>query len=63
MVVGPANSVFGYTIINDVTSQDPWLDGDQWLLGKSMPGFCPVGPWIVTAYETRSSWSSSSRLA
>ena len=41
--------VFGYTIINDVSSRDPWLDGDQWLLGKSMPGFCPVGPWIVTA--------------
>jgi 2-keto-4-pentenoate hydratase/2-oxohepta-3-ene-1,7-dioic acid hydratase in catechol pathway len=43
--------IFGYTIINDISSRDPWLDGDQWLLGKSMPGFCPVGPWIVTADE------------
>jgi 2-keto-4-pentenoate hydratase/2-oxohepta-3-ene-1,7-dioic acid hydratase in catechol pathway len=43
--------VFGYTCINDVSSRDPWLDGDQWLLGKSMAGFCPVGPWIVTADE------------
>jgi 2-keto-4-pentenoate hydratase/2-oxohepta-3-ene-1,7-dioic acid hydratase in catechol pathway len=43
--------VFGYTVINDVSSRDPWLDGDQWLLGKSMPGFCPVGPWVVTANE------------
>jgi 2-keto-4-pentenoate hydratase/2-oxohepta-3-ene-1,7-dioic acid hydratase in catechol pathway len=43
--------VFGYTVINDVSSRDAWLDGDQWLLGKSMPGFCPVGPWIVTADE------------
>jgi 2,4-didehydro-3-deoxy-L-rhamnonate hydrolase len=43
--------VFGYTCINDISSRDPWLDGDQWLLGKSMPGFCPVGPWIVTADE------------
>lgn len=43
--------VFGYTCINDVSSRDPWLDGDQWLLGKSMPGFCPVGPVIVTADE------------
>ncbi len=34
-----------------MTSQDPWLDGDQWLLGKSLPGFCPVGPWVVTADE------------
>ena len=48
---GDASHVFGYTCINDVSSRDPWLDGDQWLLGKSMPGFCPVGPWIVTADE------------
>jgi 2-keto-4-pentenoate hydratase/2-oxohepta-3-ene-1,7-dioic acid hydratase in catechol pathway len=43
--------VFGYTVMNDVSSRDPWLDGDQWLLGKSMPGFCPVGPWVVTPDE------------
>lgn len=43
--------VFGYTCINDMGSRDPWLDGDQWLLGKSMAGFCPVGPWIVTGDE------------
>ena len=43
--------VFGYTCINDVSSRDAWLDGDQWLLGKSMAGFCPVGPWVVTADE------------
>jgi 2-keto-4-pentenoate hydratase/2-oxohepta-3-ene-1,7-dioic acid hydratase in catechol pathway len=41
--------VFGYTCINDVSARDERLDDDQWLLGKSMPGFCPVGPWIVTA--------------
>ena len=43
--------VFGYTIVNDISSRDPWLDGDQWLLGKSMGGFCPVGPWVVTPDE------------
>ena len=43
--------VLGYTCINDVSSRDPWLDGDQWLLGKSMPGFCPVGPWVVPRDE------------
>lgn len=43
--------VGGYTIVNDVSSRDPWLDGEQWLLGKSMPGFCPVGPSLVTADE------------
>ena len=43
--------VFGYTCVNDISSRDPWLDGDQWLLGKSMAGFCPVGPCVVTADE------------
>ena len=52
--VAPAEAaahVLGYTIVNDVSSRDPWLDGDQWLLGKSMPGFCPVGPVVVTPDE------------
>jgi 2-keto-4-pentenoate hydratase/2-oxohepta-3-ene-1,7-dioic acid hydratase in catechol pathway len=43
--------VLGYTIVNDVSSRDPWLDGDQWLVGKSMPGFCPAGPSLVLAAE------------
>src|SRR6188472_2963553 len=51
VVVGPDGEPLGYTIVNDITSRDEWLDGDQWLLGKSMPGFCPVGPWIVTRDE------------
>lgn len=51
VVVGVDGGVFGYTVINDVSSRDEQLDGDQWLLGKSMAGFCPVGPTIVTADE------------
>ena len=51
VVIGEAGRIFGYTIVNDVSSRDPWLDGDQWLLGKSMPGFCPVGPVVVTPDE------------
>jgi 2-keto-4-pentenoate hydratase/2-oxohepta-3-ene-1,7-dioic acid hydratase in catechol pathway len=51
VVIGADGGVFGYTIVNDISSRDPWLDGDQWLLGKSMPGFCPVGPVVVTADE------------
>ena len=43
--------VFGYTVVDDVSSRDAWLDGDQWLIGKSMPGFCPIGPSVVTADE------------
>jgi 2-keto-4-pentenoate hydratase/2-oxohepta-3-ene-1,7-dioic acid hydratase in catechol pathway len=49
LVIGQDGDVFGYTIINDISSRDAWLDGDQWLLGKSMPGFCPVGPWVIVA--------------
>lgn len=51
VVVGVAGGVLGYTCVNDISARDPALDGDQWLLGKSLPGFCPVGPWIVTADE------------
>jgi 2-keto-4-pentenoate hydratase/2-oxohepta-3-ene-1,7-dioic acid hydratase in catechol pathway len=54
LAVAPENAmrhVFGYSCINDISSRDPWLDGDQWLLGKSMAGFCPVGPWVVTPDE------------
>jgi 2-keto-4-pentenoate hydratase/2-oxohepta-3-ene-1,7-dioic acid hydratase in catechol pathway len=51
VVIGVDGGIVGYTIVNDISSRDAWLDGDQWLLGKSMPGFCPVGPVVVTADE------------
>lgn len=51
VVIGAGGTVLGYTIVNDITSQDPWLDGDQWLLGKSFPGFCPIGPSLVPAAD------------
>jgi 2-keto-4-pentenoate hydratase/2-oxohepta-3-ene-1,7-dioic acid hydratase in catechol pathway len=43
--------VFGYTIVNDVSARDVQLATSQWILGKSFPTFCPVGPAIVTADE------------
>lgn len=43
--------VFGYTIINDVTSRDLQQRHRQWFLGKNFDGFCPMGPWLVTADE------------
>jgi 2,4-didehydro-3-deoxy-L-rhamnonate hydrolase len=52
--VGAADAldhVLGYTVVNDVSSRDAWLDGDQWLLGKSIPGFCPAGPHLVPRDE------------
>jgi 2-keto-4-pentenoate hydratase/2-oxohepta-3-ene-1,7-dioic acid hydratase in catechol pathway len=43
--------VFGYTVINDVTARDLQTQHVQFFKGKSLDGFCPMGPWIVTADE------------
>ncbi|MGB8339430.1 MAG: fumarylacetoacetate hydrolase family protein [Burkholderiales bacterium] len=43
--------VYGYTIINDATSRTLQNRHKQWFLGKSLDGFCPMGPSIVTADE------------
>jgi 2-keto-4-pentenoate hydratase/2-oxohepta-3-ene-1,7-dioic acid hydratase in catechol pathway len=41
--------VYGYTILNDVTSRRLQREHQQWFLGKSLDGFCPMGPAILTA--------------
>ena len=43
--------VFGYTIVNDVTARDRQQTHRQWLLGKGLDTFCPMGPAVVTADE------------
>ncbi|TKI07154.1 fumarylacetoacetate hydrolase family protein [Martelella alba] len=43
--------VFGYTIINDVTARTLQQAHRQWFLGKSLDGYCPMGPALVTADE------------
>jgi 2-keto-4-pentenoate hydratase/2-oxohepta-3-ene-1,7-dioic acid hydratase in catechol pathway len=43
--------VFGYTVVNDVTARTIQTRHKQWFLGKSLDGFCPVGPVLVTADE------------
>ena len=43
--------VFGYTVGNDVTARDLQARHQQWYKGKGLDGFCPLGPWIVTADE------------
>lgn len=42
-----ADYVLGYTCLNDVTARDIQQHDGQWTRGKSMDGFCPVGPWVV----------------
>lgn len=43
--------VFGYTVINDVSARDLQFSDGQWVRGKSLDTFCPMGPVIVTADE------------
>jgi acylpyruvate hydrolase len=43
--------VFGYTVINDVSARDLQFGDGQWVRGKSLDTFCPIGPVIVTADE------------
>jgi 2,4-didehydro-3-deoxy-L-rhamnonate hydrolase len=43
--------VAGYTCVNDVSARDLQFRSSQWLLGKAIDTFLPVGPWLVTADE------------
>ncbi|TCH99661.1 FAA hydrolase family protein [Roseococcus sp. SYP-B2431] len=43
--------VFGYTIVNDVTARHLQKRHSQWVLGKGLDSFCPMGPAILTADE------------
>ena len=43
--------IFGYTILNDVSARDVQTGHKQWYFGKSLDGFTPIGPCIVTADE------------
>ena len=43
--------VFGYTVLNDVSARDLQHQTSQFFIGKSIDGYCPMGPWIVTADE------------
>ena len=45
--------VAGYTVAHDVSARDWQLkkNGNQWLLGKALDNFAPIGPAIVTLDE------------
>jgi 5-carboxymethyl-2-hydroxymuconate isomerase len=43
--------VFGYAVANDVSARDVQFDDGQWVRGKSLDTFCPLGPVVVTADE------------
>ncbi len=43
--------IFGYTVVNDVSARDLQTSHVQFFKGKSLDGFCPMGPVVVTADE------------
>lgn len=43
--------VFGYTALNDVSARDLQFNDGQWIRGKSLDTFCPLGQYIVTKDE------------
>ena len=45
------SAVFGYTCGNDVSARDLQFGDGQWVRGKSLDTFCPLGPWVVTPEE------------
>ena len=42
------NHILGYTIGNDVSARALQFRGSQWILGKSLDNFAPIGPVIVS---------------
>lgn len=46
-----AAAIFGYTVANDVSARDLQFGDGQWVRGKSLDTFCPLGPVMVTADE------------
>jgi len=52
--VAPADAldhVLGYTVANDVSARDVQFGDGQWVRGKSLDTFCPLGPVVVPASE------------
>jgi len=43
--------ILGYTIVNDVSARNVQTAHKQWYFGKSLDGFTPMGPCILTADE------------
>ncbi len=43
--------VFGYTLIHDVSARDLQFGDGQWVRGKSLDTFAPLGPFITTKDE------------
>lgn len=43
--------VFGFTILNDISSRILQMSHGQWFKGKSLDGYTSIGPWVVHKSE------------
>lgn len=45
----------GYVCANDLSARNLQRgdDANQWVIGKSLDGACPIGPWLVTSDEIK----------
>ena len=43
--------VAGYCVANDLSARDLQMRTSQWMLGKTLDGFLPLGPYLVSADE------------
>jgi 2-keto-4-pentenoate hydratase/2-oxohepta-3-ene-1,7-dioic acid hydratase in catechol pathway len=50
--------VAGYTVLNDVSAREFQFDQPLAMtsFAKGLDGFCPMGPWLVTADEVGEPW-------
>ncbi|MDN7246784.1 fumarylacetoacetate hydrolase family protein [Planococcus shenhongbingii] len=43
--------VYGYATGNDLSARKQQFRSNQWMFGKAIDGFAPIGPYLVTAEE------------
>jgi 2-keto-4-pentenoate hydratase/2-oxohepta-3-ene-1,7-dioic acid hydratase in catechol pathway len=56
------DAVLGYCNGNDLSARDLQFRTSQWLTGKSLDGFLPLGPYVVTADEAGDPFDMPVRL-
>lgn len=46
-----ARHIFGYTVVNDISARDLQKSDGQWVKGKALDTYAPMGPCVVTGDE------------
>lgn len=50
-VTAAGEFIYGYTVVNDVSARDLQHSDGQWVKGKALDTYAPIGPCIVTKDE------------